>query len=72
VDGGPPAVLLVSLVNEDGEDIEKKLLSTVPEEREEEGSANEREVSPEPTTLTVCVTFLSMHGEVYGHNVSPG
>ena len=81
VDGGPPTVLLVSLVNKDGEDIEEKLLSSIDEERvekREEGSLTEgggkaaSNGSASPTTLTVCVTFVSTGGPVYGHDVSPG
>ena len=83
-------MLLVSLVNEDGEDVEEKLLSTVHDKREEEreegsvtegggGAASADEATmnhttalPELTTLTVCMTFVSTYGPVYGHDVSPG
>lgn len=69
-------MLLVSLVNEDGENIEEKLLSVDHKGEEEEGAVSKGDsdftASPEPTTLTVCVTFVSIHGLVYGHNVSPG
>ena len=82
-------MLLVSLVNEDGEDVKEKLLSTVFDKREEEreegsvtegggvASADEATMnhtiaSSELTTLTVCVTFVSIYGSVYGHDVSPG
>ena len=77
MDGGPPTVLLVSLVNEDGEDIEEKLhgrtpsLSPLQEQCSVPACRSDATVSPELTTLTVCVTFLSIDGEVYGH-VSPG
>ena len=76
-------MLLVSLVDENGLDIEEKLLSSVYEKREEEKdggkdtSADEATfsgtiASPELTTMTVCVTFVSPYGAVYGHDVSPG
>ena len=82
-------MLLVSIIDKDGEDIEQKLLKTVHdkgEEEREEGSVteagqtvsadeaimNHTTASPELTTLTVCVTFVSTYGPVYGHDVSPG
>ena len=79
-------MLLVSLVNEDGEDIEEKLhgrisplsphgRQTPPLSPQEQCSVptcrSDTTASPELTTLTVCVTYLSIHGEVYGHNISP-
>lgn len=80
-------MLLVSLVDESGEDIEK-LLSSFHEKREEDkerekesvregGGANEvtlngTTASPELVTMTVCVTYVSPYGVVYGHDVSPG
>lgn len=76
MDGGPPTVLLVSLVNEDGEDIEEKLHGQTPPLSPQEqcsvpASRTDATASPELTTLTVCVTYLSIHGAVYGHNISP-
>ena len=86
-------MLLVSLQDEQGEDVEEKLLSRVqpPDdssgEKEGESGAyvnggeatssdeatlNHTSVPPEHRQLSVCVTYVSPSGIVYGHDVSPG
>lgn len=82
VDSGPPAVLLVSLVDEEGADVEKKLVELIPTlslsqseevERSDSGSAASQSHSTSVAdSMTVCVTFVSEEGIVFGHDVSPG
>ena len=82
VDSGPPAVLLVSLVDEEGTDIEKNLVELIPtrshsqsEEvlREDSGCAsNQSHSTSVADSMSVCVTFVSEEGIVFGHDVSPG
>ena len=82
VDSGPPAVLLVSLVDEEGMDVEKKLVELIPTlshsqseevKRNDSGSAaNQSHSTSVADTMSVCVTFVSKEGVVFGHDVSPG
>lgn len=82
VDSGPPAVLLVSLVDEEGMDVEKKLVEMLSpfsqspseeEERNDSGCATNQSHSTTVADLvSVCVTFVSEEGIVFGHDVSPG
>ena len=81
VDSGPPAVMLVSLVDEEGTDVEKKLIELLPTlSQSEEGERNidsdsaaiQSHSTSVADSMSVCVTFVSEEGIVFGHDVSPG
>ena len=71
------------MVNEQGVDIEKELLDNqplLPSEGESDSvvadedsaSCQEMSTSREDEEMSVCVTFVSDKGIIYGHDVSKG
>ena len=78
---GPPAVLLVTLVDEEETDVEEHLIKMVASPSCSEGGERETSVASSSShsqsvtqreSKTVWVTFVSEDGIVFGHDISPG